>query len=56
MSEVIARECPHCGTEREFYLAASTTLHLGTKKKWYCPECDHGFVRIDGTVDTGAEA
>ena len=52
MSEVIDHECPSCGTEREFYQAASMNVHIGTKVKWHCPECDYGFVRIDGTVDT----
>ena len=57
MSEVMDHECPSCGTEREFYQAASMNVHIGTKVKWHCPECDYGFVRIDGTVDTsGASA
>jgi len=52
MSKTLVQECPKCGTEREFYRAASTEVHIGTKVKWHCPECGHGFVRIDGTVDT----
>lgn len=44
--------CPDCGVERTFYRVASTTLHLGEKSKWACSECEHGIVRIDGTVDT----
>jgi rubredoxin len=56
MNEEIERECPHCETERTFYLAARTYLHLGTKRKWHCPECDWGFVRIDDVLDTGADA
>jgi len=48
--------CPQCEAERTFWLAASTELHLGTKTKWRCPECDYGFVKIDETVDTGATA
>lgn len=56
MSEVITRTCPDCGTERDFYVAASTNLHLGLKTKWHCPECDYGFVRIDDVVDTGVDA
>lgn len=47
------RDCPQCGSERTFYRAASTKLHLGEKVKWHCPDCDWGFVRIDDTVDTG---
>lgn len=43
--------CPRCGEVQPFYRAASTTLHLGTKIKWYCSECDFGIVRIDG-IDT----
>jgi rubredoxin len=42
------RACPECGTDREFYAAARTTLHLGEKWKFRCPECDWAFVRIDG--------
>lgn len=52
MSEELAAHCPVCETERSFYRAASTTVHMGTKVKWHCPECEYGFVRIDGTVDT----
>lgn len=55
MSQELQHECPQCGTERTFYLAASTTLHLGTKTKWGCPECDYRFVQIDGDIDS-AEA
>lgn len=49
-------ECPHCETERTFYLAARTNLHLGTKRKWHCPECDWGFVRIGDALDTSVDA
>lgn len=48
------RRCPVCETERTFYRAASTTLHLGEKVKWHCPECDYGYVTIGEAVDTGA--
>ena len=48
--------CPVCEEYRTFWKVASTTMHLGTKVKWHCEECDHGFVRIDGAVDTGATA
>ena len=48
--------CPECEEYRTFWKVASTTMHLGTKTKWHCAECDHGFVRIDGEVDTGATA
>ncbi|EMA27895.1 hypothetical protein C445_19622 [Halobiforma lacisalsi AJ5] len=51
--------CPECGEDRTFYRAASTTLHLGEKIKWHCPECSYGFVRIgdNGTaVDSSADA
>jgi rubredoxin len=44
--------CPTCEDDRTFYRAASTSLHLGTKIKWHCPDCDYGFVTIDDTVDT----
>jgi len=52
----LERGCPECGEQRTFYLAASTELHLGRKRKWRCPECGYGFVRIDGEVDTAAPA
>ena len=52
MATELTHECPRCDTEREFYRAASTNLHLGLKTKWYCPECDFGFVRIDGDIDS----
>ncbi|WP_121744393.1 DUF7838 family putative zinc beta-ribbon protein [Natronorubrum halophilum] len=58
MAMELEHECPDCGTERTFYRAASTTLHLGTKVKWHCPDCDYGFVRIsdNGTaVDSSLE-
>lgn len=55
MSLSLERDCPGCGETREFYRAASMTIQLGTKKKWHCPECDYGFVTIDG-IDTSASA
>ncbi|WP_436344227.1 DUF7838 family putative zinc beta-ribbon protein [Natronorubrum sp. FCH18a] len=57
MAMELDHECPDCGGERTFYRAASTTLHLGEKVKWHCPDCDYGFVRIgdNGTaVDSSA--
>jgi len=54
MSLELEQECPECGETREFYRAASTTMHLGEKTKWHCPECDYGFVRIDDEVDTAS--
>lgn len=44
-------DCPNCGGRHTFYRTAATTLHLGEKTKWRCPECDFGFVEIDG-IDT----
>lgn len=46
--------CPSCEEDRTFWKTASTKMHLGTKVKWHCPECEYGFVRIDDAVDTGA--
>jgi len=43
--------CPDCGSESTFYRAASTTLHLGEKIKWRCPDCEYTFVEIDD-IDT----
>lgn len=54
MSMELTRTCPNCEEERNFYLSASTNLHLGEKTKWICPECNYGFIRIDGAIDTGA--
>ena len=54
--ETLERHCPECDEDREFYRAASTTLHLGEKAKWSCPDCDYGFVRIDDAVDTATAA
>ncbi|MES3517211.1 MAG: hypothetical protein PPP58_06055 [Natronomonas sp.] len=45
-------DCPQCG-EQEFYRSASTKLHLGRKIKWACPDCEYGFIQIDG-IDTRA--
>lgn len=50
----LERNCPVCGEQKTFYRAAATKMHLGTKVKWHCPDCEYGFVRIDETVDTGA--
>jgi rubredoxin len=44
--------CPECDEDRTFWRAASTTLHLGEKTKWRCPECNYGFVQIDGDIDS----
>jgi rubredoxin len=56
MSLELDRYCPECGADRTFYRAASTTIHLGEKVKWHCPDCDYGFVVINDVVDTGADA
>jgi rubredoxin len=56
MSMDVERHCPHCDGTKTFYRAASTTLHLGEKVKWHCPDCTYGFVTIDETVDTGVKA
>ena len=49
-------DCPVCDGERTFWRVASTEIHLGEKIKWHCADCDYGFVRIDGNVDTSASA
>jgi transposase-like protein len=54
--ETLERHCPECDEDCEFYRAASTTLHLGEKAKWGCPDCDYGFVRIGDAVDTATAA
>jgi rubredoxin len=48
--------CPQCEADKTFYRAASTSLHLGEKVKWGCPDCDYGFVTIDDDPVTGTEA
>jgi len=52
MGMELDRDCPTCGEQRTFRRSASTTLHLGEKTKWYCRECGHRIVRINGEVDT----
>ena len=47
MSLSLKQDCPKCEND-EFYKAASTRLHLGTKVKWHCTGCDYGFVEING--------
>lgn len=56
MSQELDAHCPSCAADRTFWRVASTYLHLGQKVKYRCAECDHGIVRIDGTVDTSATA
>jgi rubredoxin len=53
MTAELDRYCPACDGDRSFYRVASTEVHIGTKVKWRCPECDYTFVRIDGDIDTG---
>lgn len=52
MALELEHECPNCGETRTFYRSASMYLHLGLKTKWACPECDYGFVMVDGEIDT----
>ena len=44
-------DCPACGETRSFYRTAAMTLHLGEKTKWRCPDCEYGYVEING-IDT----
>jgi rubredoxin len=41
-------ECPSCEETRTFYRTAATSLHLGRKTKWRCPECGFGYVEVGG--------
>lgn len=41
-------ECPRCEETHPFYRTAATTLHLGEKSKWRCPECEYGYIEING--------
>ena len=54
MALELEHDCPACGEPRAFYRSASTTLHLGLKTKWACPECDYAFVTING-IDSSAD-
>jgi transposase-like protein len=54
MTTTLTAHCPTCEEELSFYRAASTEVHLGAKIKWRCPDCEYGFVRIGGRVDTSA--
>ncbi|MFB6298477.1 MAG: hypothetical protein ABEH56_08155 [Salinirussus sp.] len=54
MAMELERDCPECGEARTFSRVASTSMHLGRKVKWACPECGYGFVRIGGAVDTAS--
>jgi len=56
MSLSLEHNCPECGETREFYRTASTEMHLGTKEKWRCPECEYGFVTIGGIDSSVATA
>jgi predicted RNA-binding Zn-ribbon protein involved in translation (DUF1610 family) len=56
MAMSVEHYCSTCGEYRTFWRAASTGLHLGEKVKYRCEACDAAFVRVDGEVDTGAEA
>jgi len=53
MSLELDHDCPNCDDEETFYRAASTTLHLGEKTKWRCPNCSYTFVKING-IDSSA--
>ncbi len=55
MSLELEHDCPHCEESRIFYKAASMTVHLGTKTKWRCPECNYAFIKING-IDSSASA
>ncbi|WP_331233724.1 DUF7838 family putative zinc beta-ribbon protein [Natronorarus salvus] len=53
MAQELDHDCPECDETLTFYRAASTRVHLGEKIKWHCPDCDYGFVTIDG-IDSSA--
>jgi rubredoxin len=53
MSLEMEHGCPECGQDRQFWRTASTEVHLGTKTKWRCGECDYGLIRING-IDSSA--
>lgn len=49
------RWCPSCEAEQTFYLAASTKIHLGEKRKWTCAECGYGVVQIGDLLDVPSD-
>jgi rubredoxin len=49
-------ECPVCDERQVFYRAASTTLRLGEKVKWRCPDCGYCFVTIGNDIDSSVTA
>ena len=53
MALELDHECPRCDGNKTFYRAASTRIHLGEKVVWHCPDCDYGFVKING-IDSSA--
>lgn len=53
MSLEMDHDCPECGERQVFWRTASTELHLGTKTKWVCTDCDYGLVLING-IDSSA--
>ena len=55
MTSEMEHYCPSCEADQTFYKSASTIVHLGEKTKWYCEECDHQIVIIDG-IDSTATA
>lgn len=55
MASEMEHYCPACEADRTFYKSASTIVHLGEKTKWYCDECDHQIVIING-IDSTATA
>jgi rubredoxin len=52
MSLEMEHDCPSCGGSTQFWRTASTEVHLGTKTKWRCSECDFGFIQINGIDST----
>jgi transposase-like protein len=52
MSLEMEHNCPSCGGSTQFWRTASTEVHLGTKTKWRCSECNFGFIQINGIDST----
>jgi rubredoxin len=52
MSLEMEHDCPSCGGSTQFWRTASTEVHLGTKTKWRCSECNFGFIQINGIDST----
>ena len=50
MGPTTEMHCSQCATATTHWLVARTTLHLGTKRKWECNECEYRVVTVNDTI------